>query len=353
MAASWIKWLRQGTWRRAAGWLLAVALLGLVGYYAIRAWWIEPNAPVRLIVYAFSTQEEVFTQGIFPAFEAAWEAETGRDLAIEGVFEASGALAAQINMGAPADVAVFSNAEHVDWLRIGKRVQEDSTPVIVGCTPMIIAVRPGNPFHISDYAGLAQQGIRLLHADPRSSGAGAWSLLSEYGDAYFATGDQAVATDQLIAVWRNVQILVPSARAAMRLFELGTGDALVTYEQDALRAEERKAEIEIVIPARTVVAQHAAIIVDTNVTRTEKAAAESFVHFLSSDAGQSILEGYYLRPADCRSNLFPLLAQPFTAEDLGGWSRASAQLVQGVWQEEIEPGLDLEPLQILTRTGER
>ena len=52
------------------------------------------NAPtrVRLVVYAFSTQEEVLTQGIFPAFEQAWEAKTGQDLTIEGVFGPSGTL---------------------------------------------------------------------------------------------------------------------------------------------------------------------------------------------------------------------------------------------------------------------
>ena len=56
------------------------------------------------MVYAFSTQEEVLSQRVFPVFERRWETETGRELTIEAVFGPSGTLARQIVLGAPADV---------------------------------------------------------------------------------------------------------------------------------------------------------------------------------------------------------------------------------------------------------
>ena len=113
--------------------------------------------------------------------EEAWEAETGRDLTIEGVFVPSGTLAGQINLGAPADVAMLSNEQHVNWLKIGRRVRRETQPIVVSTTPMVIVVRPENPLGIAEFSDLAQPDLKLLHADPRSSGAGDWAVLAEYG----------------------------------------------------------------------------------------------------------------------------------------------------------------------------
>jgi ABC-type sulfate transport system substrate-binding protein len=305
-----------------------------------------------LVVYAFSTQEEVFTQGIFPAFEQAWESETGRELRIEGVFGPSGTLAQQINLGAPADVALFSNAQHVNWLKIGRQVRGETRPVVFGRTPMVIVTRPGNPFGVAKFADLTQPGLRLLHADPRSSGGGDWAVLAEYGSAWFESGQQAEAEAQLVNIWRNVRLLGPSARATLTLFELGAGDALVTYEQDARLALERGVALEIVTPAHTIVAHHVAVIVDHNVTPSERAVARAFVRYLLSAPGQQVLSRYHLRRADVEDDGFPRLEWAFTVEDLGGWSRAYAELVEALWQAQIEPSLDLESTPMRLDTGE-
>jgi ABC-type sulfate transport system substrate-binding protein len=352
MKQSIAQWLQKGEWRRPVGWLLGLALVAVVAFYGVRALLVDRHAPVHLVVYAFSTQEDALTQGIFPAFKQEWEAKTGRSLTIEGVFGASGTLAGQINLGAPADVAVFSNAEHVDWLKVGKRVHLRTEPVIVGCTPMVIAARPGNPLKLSGFSDLAQPGLKLLHADPRSSGAGEWGVLAEYGSAYFPTKDKAAGEAQLEGIWRNVRLLAPSARAAMSLFELGAGDALFTYEQDALLAKRRGVGLDSVIPPRTIVAQPAAVIVDGNVTRAERPVAEDFVSFLSSSAGQQVLGRFYMRPANCKSDALPPLVQSISVADLGGWSQAYADLVDGVWKRAIEPNLNLDAAPVQPIPGE-
>ncbi len=342
----------SGGWRRPASWLLGVALFAVVAYYAGSALLVDRDGPVHLVVYAFSTQEEVLSQGLFPAFERAWEADTGRDLTLDGVFGASGTLAGQINLGAPADLALFSNAEHAGWLRLGRRIDRDARPTIVGCTPMVIVTRPGNPWGIDDLADLGQDGLRLVHADPGSSGAGEWSVLAEYGSALLEAGNPAAARAQVKAIWDNVRLLAPSARAAMTLFELGAGDALLTYEQDALLARQRGVPLDIIIPRRTIVAQHAAIVVDANVTRAERPAAQALLSYLHSDTGQQILADHHLRRPDCQSQRLPGLVEPFTVEELGGWSRAYADLVQGLWQTEVKPGLHLEPAPKLPNVGD-
>lgn len=343
-----IRCIADGDWRCRVGSILGLALLIMTVVYG-RISVAKAPARVRLVVYAFSTQKEVLTQSIFPAFEEAWESETGQDLTIEGVFGPSATLAGQVNLGAPADVALFSNAQHVTHLKVRRRVRLNNQPVVFGHTPMVIVTRPGNPRGISAFSDLAQSGLRLLHADPRSSGAGQWAVLAEYGSA-LEPGDGTVALrlrsgqaeSQLQAIWHNVRLLGTSARATMTLFELGAGDAFVTYEHDALLAQERGVPLEITMPPRTIVAQHVAVVVDGNVTPDELPLAQAFVEYLLSDDGQKAFSRYYLRPADLEGEQFLEIPQPFLVDDLGGWPTAYSQLMEGVWQTEIEPSLCLE-----------
>jgi sulfate transport system substrate-binding protein len=332
------------------GLLVAVALYG-------RLILANNRRPLHLTVYAFSTQQEVLTQRILPEFERAWETKTGQDLIIEAMFGPSGTLAGQINLGAPADVALFSNAQHVEWLKFGEMVRRDTEPVVVGCSHMVIVTRQGNDAQISEFPDLAQPGLNLLHADPRSSGAGEWAVLAEYGSTLQASGDRAMAASELEAIWRNVRLLGPSARATLTLFELGAGDALVTYEQDARLARERGVPLEIVVPQRTIIAEHVAVVIDDNVTSSERPVAQAFVRYLLSNAGQQAFSDYHLRPGDCGEDgdimrSFPELAQPFTVADLGGWAQAYTQYVEVLWQSQIEPRLDLESMPGLLDGGE-
>ena len=84
-----VQCFRSGDWRRQATCALGLALLVTVVLYGRLILAGEAGA-VRLVVYGFSTQEEVLTQQIFPGFERQWEAATGQNLTIEGVFGASG-----------------------------------------------------------------------------------------------------------------------------------------------------------------------------------------------------------------------------------------------------------------------
>ncbi len=345
-----IKQLKR-SWRRLAGWGLGLGLIVIMAFYGGRAILADTKRPVRLVIYAFSTQQEVLAQTILPEFEKRWEAETGRDLLLEAVFGPSGTLAGQINLGAPADVALISNEQHVNWLKVGRQVKPGTQPVVVSRTPMVIVTRPGNPAGLANFEDLAQPELCLLHADPRSSGAGDWAVLAVYGSRLLETGDETEARQHLSRVWKNVCLLTPSARAALTLFELGAGDALITYEQDARLARQRGVPLEIITPARTILAEHIAVIVDANVTPSERPVAQALVVYLAGEAGQQTFEAYHLRPAKLTSERFPPLVEPFTVETLGGWSRVYPDLIEALWKKEIEPRLDLEPAVRLLEKG--
>ena len=346
-----VRCIRDRDWRCRTGTAVGVTVLLAAIVYGRFAWAKGPDS-AHLVVYAFSTQEEALTQAIFPAFEQAWEAETGRELTIEGVFGPSATLAGQINLGAPADVALFSHAQHVTHLKVGHRVREDNQPVVISRSPMVIVTRPGTQPAITGFSDLARPGLQLLHADPLSSGAGQWAVLAEYGSAWLESSDPQAAEAQVQAIWNNVRLLGASARATLTLFELGAGDAFVTYENDARLAQQRGVPLEIVVPSRTIVAQHVAVIVDGNVTPAERPVAQAFVDYLCGEAAQQAFRRYHLRPADLEADPFPEIAQPFTVDDLGGWSQAYTKVVEQLWQTQVEPRLTLDAAPRLLDAGE-
>jgi sulfate transport system substrate-binding protein len=347
-----IPFVSRENWGHPLNWLIASILTSLIIYCVWSGIHSTRTEPLKLVVYAFSTQEEVLTQGIFPTFEQSWKAQNGRELKVEGVFGPSGVLAGEINLGAPAHVALFSNLRHVNWLKFGKRLKSDAEPVMYASTPLVIVTRPDNPARITEYADLAQPGVQLLHADPRGSGAGEWAVLAEYGSAYLENTDQEAAETQLKDIWKNVRLLGDSARATLTLFELGVGDALVTYEQDALLAQERGVPMEIVFPQRTILTRHFAIIIDDNFTASEQLAAEAFLDFLLSDVGQEILSKYHLRPVVSEKDVIAQGQKIFTEEDLGGWAWAYDALIENLWERKIALNLKLESASTLLDVGE-
>ena len=348
----WLPITKRGGWSRFADWIFIIILLLVIIIYGLKTIVANAQDSNRIILYAFSTQEEVFTQGILPAFKKEWQEETGRYLEIEAVFGPSGTLAGQINLGAPADIAIFSNTHHVDWLKFGRMVRKETQPVVIGNTPMVIITRPGNPLDIYSYGDLTQPRLSLLHADPRSSGAGEWSLLAEYGSALVETEDPHKAESQLKAIWHNVKVQASSARGALTLFELGAGDALITYEQDARLAQIRAIPLEIVVPQHTIIAQPAAVVIDKNVSRSEKPVIQAFMDFLLSDTGQKIFCSYHMRPVNMDCEGFPPMTHPFTIDDFGGWKYLYTEIVDPFWQEEIKPYLDLDLEPMLMNSGE-
>jgi ABC-type sulfate transport system substrate-binding protein len=341
MKTKWSLSINRKNWPRIFGGVLFTALVLVIIYYGREAIIANAHPPIKLIVFAFSTQKEVLTEGIIPAFERVWEAETGQEIEVEAVFGPSASLAGQIDLGAPADIAIFSNIRHVRWLKIGRMVNSKTEPIIVGYSPMVIVTRPGNPHHISGFADLMRPDIQLVHADPRSSGAGEWSLLAEYGSALIETNDPEVAKEQMLTIWNNVKLLGDSARSIISLFELGAGDVLITYEQDARLAQERGALIEVVLPNTTINTENVAVIIDENVNQSENKAVNAFMDYLLSKESQQIFAKYNMRPATFLYGDFPAIIRPFTIDEIGGWTQAYTQLVERIWEQEFAQKHDL------------
>jgi sulfate/thiosulfate-binding protein len=299
-----------------------------------------------IVVYGFSIAEEVITEDIFAAFQTHWKEQTGQEVTFRSVFTSSEELAETIINGAKADVAILSNEQHAVWLQINDMMETDwhtfPSQGVVSRSPLVIVVRSGNPLGIKDWSGLAHPDVKLVHPDPRSSGGAQWALLAEYGSALLSPngGGEQAAREQLEGIWTNVVATPASSREALKQFLFGTGDALVTYEQDALLAQSRGATLEIVIPHSTVMSEHVAVIVDENVKPWERKAVEAFVAFLWSDKAQQAFTKYYFRAVTNEAlnqavPEFHSIERPFTVQDLGGWGKVYPEIIHGVWEEQV------------------
>ena len=315
-----------------------------------------PQAPTSsggrsITVYGFSVMKESLEKAIFPAFAAKWKQEHGEDVRFTSSFAGSETVTNQILQGVGADIAILSIERDVDRLRQGGAVTSDwhSLPNsgIVNKTPFIILVRKGNPKGIRDFADLAKPGVKLIHPDPVSSGGAMWSVLAIYGSELIksekqtGTRDETRARETLKAVWHNVISTPGSAREARTQFETGFGDALITYELEALLMKQAGASVEAVVPEATIFSEHPAVIVDRNVTADERPMIDAFIKYLWSEDAQRAFVQYHFRSVTDEAlneanKEFAQIKMPFTINDLGGWGRAYPEIIERIWRDQVQ-----------------
>ena len=306
---------------------------------------------ITITLYGFSVMKESLEKAIFPGFAAQWKQQHGQVVQFQSSFAGSETVTNQILRGAPADVAILSIERDVQRLQKDGFVTADwhSLPAhgIVNKTPFVIIVRQGNPKGIKDFSDLAKPGIKLIHPDPISSGGAQWSILAIYGSELKKSEneskepDKARALQTLRAIWRNVISTPGSAREARTTFELGNGDALITYELEGLLMKEAKSPIEIVTPRSTIFSEHPAVVIDKNVTAAKRPVIDAFMQYLWSDEAQQAFVNFHFysttNDAFNESNTaFGHIELPFTIDYFHGWDKAYPEVIEGVFRDQVQ-----------------
>jgi sulfate transport system substrate-binding protein len=326
-------------------------LLFLGGLLLWAAWpWLPisraATPPATVVFYGFSILGDTMEQGIFPAFQKSWAARGGAPVEFLSSFGGSGTVTNQVIMGVPAELVLLSLESDADRLADAGVVPARSWRAlphggVVNRTPFVILVRPGNPKGIHDFSDLARPGIGVVHPDPLTSGGAQWAIVAEFGAGARAAGGDPQAGERLLAgIWRNVVAQASSARAARTQFENGFGDALITYEQEALWDKSRgKLRGEIVYPRRTILSEHTLVRVDRRIGPRERAAADAFTGYLWSEEAQKIFVTRGFRSVEDSWNAgnpaFGRIEEPFSIADYGGWQKAKKEIVDGVWKERV------------------
>ena len=307
---------------------------------------------ITITLYGFSIMKESLEKAIFPAFTNNWKQQHGQEVRFQSSYAGSETVTNQILRGAPAEIAILSIERDAQRLQKDGFVTSDwhSYPAkgIVNKTPFIIVVRKGNPKGIHDFADLGRPGVRLIHPDPISSGGAQWSILAMYGSELKRSAeenpskepDSGRALRTLKAIWGNVISTPGSAREARTTFELGNGDALVTYELDALLMKEANAPIEIVVPQATIFSEHPAVVIDKNVTPNKRGVIDAFMQYLWSDEAQQafVKFNFYSTTNEAFNQANTELAHiemPFTIDYFGGWDKAYPEVIEAIFRDKV------------------
>lgn len=311
------------------------------------------SGDVTITLYGFSIMKESLEKSIYPGFAKKWKQDHGQAVQFQSSFAGSETITNQILRGAPAEVAILSIERDAQRLKNSGFITSDwhSFPAqgIVNKTPFVIIVRKGNPKGIHDFADLAAPGVRLIHPDPISSGGAQWSILAIYGAELKESGgdknkedaDAVRALQTLKAIWKNVISTPGSAREARTTFELGNGDALITYELDALLMKQANAPIEIVIPKATIFSEHPAVVIDKNVSANKRAMVDAFMQYLWSEEAQQAFVNFnfYSTTNEALNKANPNLGHieiPFTIEYFGGWDNAYPDVIERVFRDQVQ-----------------
>jgi sulfate transport system substrate-binding protein len=309
------------------------------------------SGDITITLYGFSVMKESLEKSIFPGFTARWKQLHGQVVQFQSSFAGSETVTNQILRGAPAEVAILSIERDAQRLQKDGFVTSDwhllAGNGIVNKTPFVIIVRQGNPKGIHDFSDLAKPGIRLIHPDPISSGGAQWSILAIYGselkksEKESSEPDKGRALQTLRAIWKNVISTPGSAREARTTFELGNGDALVTYELEGLLMKEAKAPVEVVTPQSTIFSEHPAVVIDKNVTSTKRPVIDAFMQYLWSDeAQQAFVKFHFYSSTNDAFNQankdFGHIELPFTIEYFGGWDKAYPEVIEQIFRDQVQ-----------------
>ena len=305
---------------------------------------------VTITLYGFSVMKESFEKAIYPAFAAKWKQEHGQDVRFTSSFAGSETITNQILQGVGAEVGVFSIDRDPQRLKDKGFVTSDwhagPNKGIINKTPFVIIVRQGNPKGIHDFSDLGKPGIRLIHPDPISSGGAQWSILAIYGSELVKSTKESSEPDKpralqtLQAIWKNVISTPGSAREARTTFELGNGDALITYELEGLLMKEAKAPIEVIVPRATIYSEHPAVIIDRNVSAEKRPLIDAFLTYLWSDDAQKAFVKFHFNSVNDSFNEansgLAHIEMPFTVEYFGGWDKAYPQVIENIFRDQVQ-----------------
>ena len=234
----------------------------------------DPNADV-LVIGAYSVVREVLHDGLMPAFAREWKQRTGRPVTFEESYNASGAQARAIASGFDADVAILSHEGDMELLVKAARVKptwkDGPSKGVVTHSLVVIGHRPGNPKSIKGWADLANPGVGVLYPDPKTSGGARWNINAIYGSAYLSSREAnngqpnlGSIRDFMARIQANVVNMDQSGRQSMANFaERGTGDVVVTYENELLFRNKDHDPIPYVIPSATLLIESPAAVVET------------------------------------------------------------------------------------------
>jgi sulfate transport system substrate-binding protein len=278
-----------------------------------------------LSLVAYSTPKEAYG-ALIPAFN---KTPAGKGVGFNQSYGASGDQSRAVDGGLPADVVEFSLEPDVTRLvdsgLVDKSWNQNQYKGMLTNSVVVLATRKGNPKHIKSWNDLTKPGVQVITPNPFTSGGARWNVMAAYGSQIAQGKSDAQATAYLGQLFKNVAVQDKSARDALATFTGGKGDVLISYENEAIAAQQAGEKIDYTIPAQTILIENPIAVTKDG---AKKKAANAFVKFLYTPEAQSIFASKGYRPvvkSATGADKFPTPKQLFTIQKFGGWSTVSTK----------------------------
>jgi len=276
----------------------------------------------KIALVAYSTPQTAYEEGIEPGFNGT---DQGDGVDFSNSFGASGDQSRAVEAGQKAGYVNFALETDVTRLvdagKVAKTWRDNKYKGIVTNSVVSLVVRPGNPEGVQSFQDLIDKDVEVVTPNPFTSGGARWNIMAIYGAALNEGKSHKEALDQVKAVLSQTPAQPESARVALQAFVGGAGDVLLSYENEAIAAQNAGEDVEYVIPDDTIlIEQPAAVTVDA------PQSAQDFLDYNWTEPAQQIWQeqGYRsVDPAILDKEKFPVPSGLFTIDDLGGWDKVA------------------------------
>ncbi len=174
-----------------------------------------------------------------------------------------------------------------------------------------------------------QPGIEVVTPSPLSSGSAKWNLLAPYAAKSNGGQNTQAGLDYVTKlVSEHIKTRPGSGREATDVFLQGTGDVLLSYENEAINVERQGKPVEHINPPQTFKIENPVAVVTSSAHQDQ---ANALKNFLYTPEGQKIWAQAGFRPVDPAvaedfATDFPTPQKLWTIADLGGWSEVDPAL---------------------------
>jgi sulfate transport system substrate-binding protein len=281
----------------------------------------------KLSLVAYSTPGAAFAK-IIPAFQ---KTAAGRNISFDQSYGASEVQAKAVIAGLPADVVDLSLEPDMQRLvsagLVARNWNKNAYGGFVTRSVVVYVVRNGNPKKIKTWDDLVKPGVQVVTPNPFTSGGARWNVMAAYGAQLRNKKTPKKAIAYLGELFRHVVSQDTSARNALQTFLAGRGDVLLTYENEAILAQQQGRPVYFIIPKATIQIENPLAVISKS---KNKAQAQAFYRYLYTPAAQKLFAETGYRPV-VRSvgrqytSKFPPRPQLFKIGYVGGWSKVSTQ----------------------------
>ncbi|MHC5860531.1 sulfate ABC transporter substrate-binding protein [Nostoc sp.] len=284
---------------------------------------------ITLVSYAVT---KAAYERIIPQFVAKWKREKGQDVVIRESYGGSGSQTRAVIDGLDADIVALALALDTKKIEKAGLIQpgwEKEAPnnSIVTHSVVALETREGNPKNIKNWSDLSKPGVKVITANPKTSGGARWNFLALWGAIVKNGGSEAQALNYVTQVFRNVPVLPKDSRESSDVFyKKGQGDVLLNYENEIiLAAQQAKSSPSYVVPQVNISIDGPVAVVDKNVDKHHtREVSEAFVKFLFTSEAQREFAKVGFRPVNSAvtkevQNKFPKISKLYNVQSLGGW----------------------------------